>query len=161
MADGHTVPNVPRVNARRGSRPGDRHRARHETSATAPRSAPPLVLVVDDDPSVRKALQRLFRSAAYPVETFASAAEFLAYDVPAGAACLVLDIRMPGISGLDLQQQLAATRPELPIVVITGHADAETRQRALAGGAVAVLYKPFDDQALLDAVARAIVRGGA
>ncbi|HLY37099.1 MAG TPA: response regulator [Candidatus Binatia bacterium] len=113
------------------------------------------MLVVDDDASVRKALQRLFRSAGYPVETFASAADFLAHDVPLRGSCVVIDIRMPGISGLDLQQQLGARCPELPVVVITGHADAETRQRALDGGAVAVLYKPFDEEALLDAVTRA------
>jgi two-component system, LuxR family, response regulator FixJ len=114
------------------------------------------VFVVDDDPSVRKALQRLFRSASYGVETFASASEFLALDVLPEAGCVVLDIRMPGISGLDLQQQLASKRPRLATVVITGHADEETRQRALDGGAVAVIYKPFDDQVLLDAVARGL-----
>ena len=103
-------------------------------------------------------MRRLFRSAGYPAETFASAAEFLAYERPPGVACVVLDIRMPGISGLDLQQQLATTRPELPVVIITGHADAETRQRALDCGAIAVLYKPFDDAALLDAVAQALER---
>lgn len=114
--------------------------------------------MVDDDPSVRRALQRLFRSADYPVETVASAAGFLAHAAASSAECLVLDIRMPGISGLDLQQQLASSRPELPIVVITGHADAETRKRVLDCGAVAVLYKPFDAELLLDAVARAVQR---
>ena len=118
------------------------------------------VLVVDDDASVRKALRPLLRSAGYAVEVFASAADFLAHPVPPGTGCLALDIRMPGISGLDLQQQLATTQPDLPIVVITGHGDAELRQRALAGGAVAVLYKPFEDEVLLEAVARAIGGGG-
>jgi FixJ family two-component response regulator len=117
------------------------------------------VLVVDDDASVRKAVRRLLRSAGYLVEVFAGAGDFLAHPPPLDAGCLVLDIRMPGISGLDLQQQLAMTRPELPIVIITGHGDADLRQRALAGGAVAVLYKPFDDEALLASVARAIAGG--
>ncbi|PYO28517.1 MAG: DNA-binding response regulator, partial [Candidatus Rokuibacteriota bacterium] len=92
------------------------------------------------------------------VETFASAAEFLAYDLPPDAGCLVLDICMPGISGLDLQKQLAMRNPDLPVVVITGHGDDEVRQRALEGGAIAILDKPFDDQSLLDAVELAMGR---
>lgn len=119
----------------------------------------PMVLVVDDDASVRKALRRLFRSAGYDVEMFATGVEFLAHRPPQAPACLVLDVRMPGISGLDLQQQLATSNPGLPVVVITGHGDEDVRRRALDAGAAAILYKPFDDQALLDAVARAIARG--
>lgn len=123
--------------------------------------AAPIVFVVDDDASIRKALRRLLRTAGCAVETFASASEFLALqDVPAGA-CMVLDIRMPGISGLDLQQQLAQTQPGLPVVMITGHGDTEVVQRALDAGAVAVLSKPFDDEALLDAVAKAVTLGHA
>ena len=118
----------------------------------------PAVFVVDDDLSVRRALQRLFRSAGYGVETFSSAIDFLAHDVLPESGCVVLDIRMPGISGLDLQRQLASARPHLAVVVITGHADDETRRRMLDGGAVAVVYKPFDDEVLLDAVARALGR---
>jgi FixJ family two-component response regulator len=117
-----------------------------------------MVLVVDDDASVRKALRRLFHAAGCDVETFASAGEFLAYDVPPDAGCLVLDIRMPGISGLDLQEQLAVRNPDLPVVVITGHCDDEVRHRALEGGAIAVLDKPFLDQSLLDAVELAMER---
>src|SRR6058998_225135 len=117
-----------------------------------------MVLVVDDDASVRKALRRLFHATGRNVETFASAAEFLAYDLPPEAGCLVLDIRMPGISGLDLQKQLAMRNPDLPVVVITGHGDDEVRQRALEGGAIAILDKPFDDQSLLDAVELAMGR---
>ena len=117
-------------------------------------SASPAVFVVDDELSVRKALRRLFVSAGYGVETFASATEFLARDLPA-AGCVVLDIRMPGISGLDLQRQLGVRAPRLPVVIITGHGDDEIRQRALDGGAVDVIDKPFDDQVLLDAVGRA------
>src|SRR5688572_1511319 len=120
------------------------------------RSAAPALFVIDVDLSVRKALRRLFRLAGYDVETFASATEFLAHDPLPLAGCVVLDIRMPGISGLDLQEQLASRRPQLPVVVITGHGDDETRQRALDGGAIDVIYKPFDDEVLLDAVARAL-----
>ena len=111
----------------------------------------PLVAVVDDDASSRKALRRLLRAAGYAVETFESAAEFLARSsfLP---ACLVVDIRMPETSGLDLQRQLAGSRPELPIVMITGHGSADVRERAVAAGAVAVLDKPFDDRALLAAI---------
>jgi two-component system, LuxR family, response regulator FixJ len=117
------------------------------------------VLVVDDDASVRKALRRLFRATGHNVEAFASAAEFLACELPPDAGCLVLDIRMPGISGLDLQEQLAARHSDLPVVVVTGHGDDEVRQRALENGAIAILDKPFDDQSLLDAVERAMTRG--
>jgi FixJ family two-component response regulator len=123
------------------------------------RTNPGTVLIVDDDASVRKALRRLFHASGHTVETFASATEFLACELPPDAGCLVLDIRMPGISGLDLQKQLAVRHPDLPVVVITGHGDDEVRQRALAGGAIAVLDKPFDDQALLDAVEQAMARG--
>ena len=118
-----------------------------------------MVLVVDDDASVRKALRRLFHAAGCDVDTFGSAAEFLAYDLLPEAGCVVLDICMPGISGLDLQKQLAVSNPDLPVIVITGHGDEEVRQRALQGGAIAVLDKPFDDQTLLDAVERAMARG--
>jgi|SRR5262245_5274417 len=133
-----------------------RRRAQTVARGTDKTAARALVVVVDDDASVRKALQRLLRSAEYDVEVFASAAEALAGKRLGEAGCVVLDIRMPGISGLDLQRQLAGRYPRLPVVVITGHADEETRQRALAGGAVAVLYKPFDDEALLADIARAI-----
>ena len=119
---------------------------------------PIMVLVVDDDASVRKALRRLFHATGYDVETFATAAAFLAFDLPPDAACVVLDIRMPGISGLDLQAQLTVLHPELPVIVITGHGDDEVRQLALTNGAVAFLEKPFDDQSLLDAVELAMQR---
>jgi len=137
-----------------------RRRAQTVARGTGKTAAKALVVVVDDDASVRKALQRLLRSAEYEVEVFASAAEALAGERLGEAGCVVLDIRMPGISGLDLQRQLASRYPRLPVVVITGHADEETRQRALAGGAVAVLYKPFDDEALLADIARAIESRG-
>jgi len=115
-----------------------------------------LVFVVDDDSSVRNALRRLIRAAGYEVETFATAADFLAREPSGGRGCLVLDIRMPGMSGLDLQRELTARASRLPVVFITAHADAAVRQQALAGGAVDVLYKPFDDELLLGAIERAL-----
>ena len=118
----------------------------------------PLVFIVDDDSSVRNALRRLIRAAGYEVETFATAADFLRRDPSRGGVCLVLDIRMPGMSGLDLQRELTARASRLPVVLITAHADAAVRQQALAGGAVDVLYKPFDDELLLGAIERALER---
>jgi len=126
-----------------------------------PRSPPDpdaTVFVVDDDPSVREALGSLIRSAGMKVETFASAQEFLArppVDVP---ACLVLDVRLPGLSGLDLQSRMAETNLEIPIVFITGHGDVPTTVRAMKAGAQEFLTKPFLDRDLLDAVAQAIER---
>src|SRR6185369_11526316 len=111
----------------------------------------PIVVVVDDDASVRRALSRLLRSAGCAVETFGTASEFLARPEAPVPSCLVLDVRLPGMSGLDLQARLATDHRELPIVFITGHGSSKLRQRALNAGAVAVLDKPFDDQNLLDA----------
>lgn len=119
-----------------------------------------MVFVVDDDASVRRALHRLLRTAGCTVETFANAAEFLARRGQVESGCVVLDIRMPGISGLDLQERLAVAQPGLRIVIITGHGDDDVRQRALDAGAVAVLQKPFDEHVLLDAVAAATGRKG-
>jgi FixJ family two-component response regulator len=125
--------------------------------AVAPGSAepPPIVGVVDDDPSMRTALRRLLQAVGCVVETFDDAEDFLAHGFrPLG--CLVLDVRMPGASGLDLQARLAATRPDLPVVMITGHPTADVHARALAAGAVAVLDKPFEEELLLEAVRRAL-----
>ncbi len=118
----------------------------------------PIVFVIDDDASVRKALQRLLRTVGRRVETFASAAEFLARESLPAWACVVLDVRMPGVGGFELQRRLATSHPALPVVMITGHGDDEVRQRGLDAGAIAVLDKPFDDQVLLDAVATALER---
>ena len=118
----------------------------------------PVIAVVDDDLSLRTALGRLLRSAGCAVEIFGTASEFLARAATPVPDCLVLDVRMPGISGLDLQQRLATDHPELPIVIITGHASCGLRQRALDPGAVAVLDKPFDERNLLDAVGQALGR---
>jgi len=114
--------------------------------------------IVDDDPSVRRSLGRLLRSAGYRVETFASAREFLERGDLDGLGCLVLDVRMPGENGLDLQQALVAQGNTIPIIFITGHGDIAMAVRAMKMGAVDFLTKPFDDQALLDAVQQALKR---
>jgi FixJ family two-component response regulator len=114
------------------------------------------VFVVDDDASVRGALARLLHSAGYQTETFASAEGFLAqsrFDAP---GCILLDVRMPGLNGLELQQALAAANRQLPIVFITGHGDVPMSVRAMKAGAEDFLPKPFDDEELLKAVARAL-----
>lgn len=118
----------------------------------------PVVLILDDDVSIRRSMGRLFRSVRLEVEGFASAGELLAYQRPARPACLVLDLYLPDVNGLDLLGQLAITDPELPVVVITGHVDESLRQRALRAGATAFLTKPYDEQALLDAIQAALFR---
>ena len=117
----------------------------------------PIVFVVDDDDSVRKSVARLVKSVGLGVETFASASEFLTHDPCDGPACLVSDVRMPGLSGLDLQEELtAAGRRNLSIIFITGHGTIPQSVRAMKAGAVEFLEKPFEDQALLDAIYSAI-----
>jgi FixJ family two-component response regulator len=118
----------------------------------------PTVFVVDDDASVRKSLTRLLTAAGYAVETFASARDFLAFERPPGPGCLVLDVRMPGLTGLDLQDALASAPHRVPIVFITGHGDISMSVRAMKDGAVDFLPKPFDDADLLDAIRRAVVK---
>jgi len=117
-----------------------------------------IVFVVDDDASVREALGSLIRSAGLKVETFASAQEFLARAPADVSSCLVLDVRLPGLSGLDLQSRMAEINREIPIVFITGHGDVPTSVRAMKAGALEFLTKPFLDQDLLDAIAKAIKR---
>ena len=112
----------------------------------------PTVFVVDDDPSVRKALRRLIRSAGLKVETFASAEEFLDFERNDGPSCLVLDIQMPGLSGLQLQDRLMTSGANLPVIFITAYEDTNVRTRALDQGAARFLEKPFDDDVLLDAI---------
>ena len=121
-------------------------------------SRTPMVLIVDDDASVRKALGRLVRAAGYQVELFCCAAEFLAHEAPPPPACLLLDVRMPGMSGIELQQLVGGTQRDLPIVFITGHGDESIREKTLAAGAVDVLYKPVDDRVLLAAIEKALSR---
>jgi FixJ family two-component response regulator len=119
-----------------------------------------LVFVVDDDASIREALSSLIRSAGLRVATFSSAKEFLQSDKPNVPACLVLDVRLPGMSGLELQLELAVSHYEIPIIFITGHGDIPMSVRAMKAGAVEFLSKPFHDQDLLDAIRQAIERDG-
>lgn len=118
----------------------------------------PIVFIVDDDESVRKALKRLIKSVGMNVETFTTAREFLSRQHYEGPSCLVLDIRMPGLSGLDLQQELAKAGITLPVIFITGHGNIPMSVRAMKAGAVDFLEKPFDDQVLLDAIQQALER---
>jgi len=115
-----------------------------------------VVYVVDDDELVCRALARLFRSVGLEARTFPSAPAFIDYTPPDGPACLVLDVRLPGLSGLDLQSALGQARRDIPIVFITGHGSVATSVRAMKGGAVDFLEKPFNDQELLDCVQRAL-----
>jgi FixJ family two-component response regulator len=118
----------------------------------------PIVFVVDDDPSIRDALTSLIRSVGLGVETFGSAQAFLRHPRPNASGCLVLDVRLPGLSGLDLQRELAAAEMTMPIIFITGHGDIPMTVQAMKAGAVEFLTKPFRDQDLLDAIAQAIAR---
>jgi len=114
--------------------------------------ANPTVLVIDDDPNVRASVGRLLRSLRIEVQLFASISDFLKSDPPDGPTCLVLDVRLPGQSGLDLQRELARAKRELPIIFITGHGDIPMSVQAMKGGAIEFLTKPFRDQDLLDAI---------
>jgi FixJ family two-component response regulator len=118
----------------------------------------PTVFVVDDDASMREALKNLFRSVGFDVETFGNAQEFLSSRCSNAQGCLVLDVRLPGLSGLDLQRQLADANVQVPIIFITGHGDIQMSVRAMKAGAVEFLTKPFRDQDLLDAVQQALDR---
>jgi FixJ family two-component response regulator len=112
----------------------------------------PTVIVIDDDPSIRKAIDRLLRSVGLRVELFESAQEFLQSDRPDAPSCIVLDVRLPGQSGLNLQRNLAAADIRIPIIFITAHGDIPMSVRAMKAGAVEFLTKPFHDQDLLDAM---------
>ncbi len=114
--------------------------------------AQPIVLVIDDDAPLREALSSLFRSVGLQVKTFGSAQEFLQSGAPDGPSCLVLDVRLPGLSGLDFQAELAKANIHIPIVFMTGHGDIPMTVRAMKAGAVEFLPKPFRDQDMLDAV---------
>ena len=117
-----------------------------------------VVFVVDDDPSVREAIKSLMGSVALAVETFASAQEFLRSKRPDVPSCLVLDVRMRGLSGLDLQEEMAKSNLQIPIIFITGYGDIAMSVRAMKAGAVEFLTKPFHDQDLLDAIQQALDR---
>lgn len=110
------------------------------------------VLVIDDDPAFRKSVDRLLRSVGLKAKMFSSASQFLAEDRPIGPACIVLDVRMPGMSGLEFQSELAAADIPIPIIFITGHGDIPMSVQAMKGGAIEFLTKPFRDQDLIDAI---------
>jgi FixJ family two-component response regulator len=116
----------------------------------------PIVFVVDDDASVRPAMESLIRSVGLRVKSFASAHDFLRFERPDAPACLVLDVRLPGLSGLDLQKELATAGNQIPIIFITGHGDIPMSVQAMKRGAIEFLTKPFRDQQLLDAVQLAL-----
>src|SRR5215469_5629980 len=115
-------------------------------------AANPMVLVIDDDPDVRASVGRLLRSLGLGVQLFASISDFLGSDPPDGPTCLVLDVRLPGQGGLDLQRELARVKRNVPIIFITGHGDIPMSVQAMKSGAIEFLTKPFRDQDLLDAI---------
>ncbi len=132
----------------------------HMTSATtaSKSQAKPIVFVVDDDISVRESLESLISFAGWHPETFASAADFLAQPRTKNPSCLVLDVSLPGLNGLELQRLIASERADMPIIFITGHGDIPMSVQAMKAGAVEFLTKPFDDEALLTAIRNAIKR---
>ncbi len=115
-----------------------------------------LISIVDDDESMREAIQSLLRSVGFRAKTFASGEQFLQSDQIEHTACLILDVRMPGMSGLELQRRLMATQCRIPIVFVTAHGEEEARSRALQEGAVDFLLKPFSEEALLNAIQAAL-----
>jgi FixJ family two-component response regulator len=132
----------------------ERPKSSHEPAS----AKEPIVFVIDDDASMRRALSNLFQSVGLEVEVFGSASEMLQSKIPDVASCLVLDIRLPGLSGLDFQTELAKENIHIPIIFMTGHGDIPMTVRAMKGGAVDFLTKPFRDQDMLDAVVTAIER---
>jgi FixJ family two-component response regulator len=116
----------------------------------------PLVVTVDDERRVRESIQSMVESAGYATLVFLSAEQFLQSGTLADAACLIADVRMPGIDGLELQRRIRIERPQLPVIFISAHEDEQVKQRALDGGAVTFLYKPFDGAELLCTIDRAL-----
>ena len=125
---------------------------------SAPAELQPMVFVIDDDAALREALSSLFRSVGLQVKAFATAPEFLQIKLPEGPTCLVLDVRLPGLSGLDFQAELTRAKIDIPIVFMTGHGDIPMTVRAMKAGAVEFLPKPFRDQDMLDAVQTGLER---
>ena len=136
-------------------------RSPNATNAPADSRPTPIVFIVDDDVSVRESLELLIQSAGWLPETFASAEEFLARPRPDVPSCLVLDVSLPDLNGLELQQRIADDRLDMPIIFITGHGDVPMTVRAMKAGAVEFLTKPFSDDVLLSAIAGAIERSRA
>jgi len=118
----------------------------------------PIIYIVDDDESIRRAMQRLFRSVGIDAQVFASAQEFLDSKHRNRNACMIVDIKMPGMSGLELQEVLLARGSQLPVIFITGFASPETRDQAKKAGAAGYFRKPIDDQALLDSIQWALTK---
>jgi FixJ family two-component response regulator len=131
------------------------------SSAKSQPAATPIVFVVDDDISVRESLEALIGFVGLQVETFASAEEFLARPRPLAPSCMVLDVSLPDLSGLDLQKLIGQDRVDMPIIFITGHGDVPMTVQAMKAGAVEFLTKPFDDEVLLSAIRHAIERSAA
>jgi FixJ family two-component response regulator len=119
-----------------------------------------IVMIVDDDDSIRKSVRRLMKSYGFAVETFASAEEFLGSDRLAKTSCLILDVQMPGMSGLELQRRLVASGCLIPIIFITAYSDERARAEAMQAGAVSYLAKPFDDGELLNCIHTALQHAG-
>ena len=142
----------------RGRRPGNAIPSGSLVGATEMTAVPPIVFVIDDDESMRRALERLLRSDGLQVETFSAASEFIARPLPDRPACVILDLRMPGLSGLEVQDSLARAGREIPIIFISGYADVPSSVRALKAGAFDFLQKPFSDQQLLDVIHEALER---
>lgn len=128
------------------------------TSASMTMSETPTVFVVDDDPAIRDSLSWLIESVGLKVEAYASAAEFTEHFDPSRAGCLILDVRMPGASGLELQEKLNQDYKNLTVIIITGHGDVQMAVRAMKAGAYDFIEKPFNDQVLLDCIQQAISR---
>ena len=118
----------------------------------------PTIFVIDDDPSVRESTELLLKSVGFNVKTFVSAQDFLKANLQEDLGCLILDVRMPGISGLDLQEKLVSAKTPLPVIFITGHGTVPMSVRAMKAGAIDFLQKPFEEQDLLDAINRAITQ---
>jgi FixJ family two-component response regulator len=125
-----------------------------------PAESSPVVFVIDDDASMRSAISRLLRAVGIDVQTFSAAQEFLSGELADVPGCLVLDVRLPGLSGLDLQKEMVARGIHYPIIFVTGHGDIPMSVQAMKAGAVEFLTKPFRDQDLLDAITQAIARAG-
>lgn len=119
-------------------------------------SSNPLISIVDDDESVREAIESLIKSVGYKAQVFESAEQFLDRNNIEEESCLILDVKMPGMSGLELQRRLATEGYQIPIIFISAHSDDKTRAQALAAGAVDFLFKPFSEEALVDAVHAAL-----
>ena len=141
-----------------GRSSGDKDHISHVAQRQRDTELQAMVFVVDDDPSMRDAIKTLIRSVGLQVETFGSTQNFLQHNLPDMPSCLVLDIRLPGRSGLEFQEQLARSRMSIPIIFITGHGDIPMSVRAMKAGAIEFLSKPFREQELLDAVRQGIER---